>query len=109
MSSGADLGLARSLFRELCRWRTVELWAAGEAEMKTKLLHESAGQRVYGLVMEIGEEAMSCLQNFAKHERIGAAQITGIGALSSAMLNYFDWEQKKYLPIPVREQVEVHR
>jgi len=22
-------------------------------------------------------------------------------------LNYFDWEQKKYLPIPVREQVEV--
>jgi predicted DNA-binding protein with PD1-like motif len=50
---------------------------------------------------------MRCLEDFAGSERISAAQITGIGALSDAQLNYFDWEQKKYLAIPVREQVEV--
>src|SRR5438105_3557365 len=65
-----------------------------KAEMKTKLLHESAGERVYALVLETGDEAMACLQAFAQQERISAAQITGIGALSSATLNYFDWEQK---------------
>jgi len=80
---------------------------AREALMKSKLLHESGGQRVYALVMETGDEAMGCLQSFAKQERVSAAQITGIGALSGATLNYFDWEQKKYMPIPVREQVEV--
>ncbi len=75
--------------------------------MKDKLIHESAGQRVYALVLETGDEAMACLQAFAKKERIFAAQITGIGALSGGKLNYFDWEHRKYLPIPVREQVEV--
>jgi predicted DNA-binding protein with PD1-like motif len=75
--------------------------------MRSKLLHESAGQRTYALVLETGDEAMGCLQDFANKERVSAAQITGIGAFSDATLNYFDWEQKKYLPIPVREQVEV--
>jgi predicted DNA-binding protein with PD1-like motif len=75
--------------------------------MRSKLLHESAGQRIHVLVLETGDEAMRCLQDFANKERISAAQITGIGAFSEATLNYFDWEQKKYLPIPVREQVEV--
>jgi predicted DNA-binding protein with PD1-like motif len=78
-----------------------------EAAMRSKLLHQSAGQRIYALVLETGDEAMACLQDFANKEKISAAQITGIGALSDATLNYFDWEQKKYLPIPVREQVEV--
>jgi predicted DNA-binding protein with PD1-like motif len=70
-------------------------------------LHESAGQRTYALVLQTGDEAMGCLQDFANKERVSAAQITGIGAFSDATLNYFDWEQKKYLPIAVREQVEV--
>lgn len=75
--------------------------------MRSKLLHESAGQRTYALVLQTGDEAMACLQDFANKERVSAAQITGIGAFSDATLNYFDWEQKKYLPIAVREQVEV--
>jgi predicted DNA-binding protein with PD1-like motif len=75
--------------------------------MRSKLLHETAGQRTYALVLETGDEAMRCLEDFAGSERVSAAQITGIGALSDAQLNYFDWEQKKYLAIPVREQVEV--
>ena len=75
--------------------------------MRSKLLHETVGQRTYALILETGDEAMRCLEDFAGRERISAAQITGIGALSDAQLNYFDWEQKKYLAIPVREQVEV--
>jgi predicted DNA-binding protein with PD1-like motif len=54
-----------------------------------------------------GDEAMQCLQEFAVRERLGASQITAIGALSGGTLAFFDWESKNYLPIPVEEQVEV--
>ena len=50
---------------------------------------------------------MRCLQDFAAKERLGGAQVTAIGALSSAKLAFFDWETKQYRPIPVEEQVEV--
>src|SRR5688572_3280883 len=40
-------------------------------------------------------------------ERLGASQVTAIGALSGATLAFFDWESKQYRPIPVEEQVEV--
>jgi hypothetical protein len=75
--------------------------------MKSRLLHEADGQRTFVLVLKSGDETMACLQAFAKQQRIQAAQFTGIGALSRATLNYFDWETKAYQPIPVHEQVEV--
>jgi uncharacterized protein len=75
--------------------------------MQTKLLHEHEGRRTFAVVLRTGDEAMGCLQEFATRERLGASQITAIGALSGATLAYFDWESKKYLPIPVDEQVEV--
>jgi predicted DNA-binding protein with PD1-like motif len=75
--------------------------------MKHKRLHESSGQRTYAVVLATGDEVMSRLQRFAVAERICAAQATGIGAFSEVVLQYFDWEQKKYLPIPIDEQVEV--
>lgn len=75
--------------------------------MRTKLLNDAAGQRTFAVVLQTGEEAMDCLQTFVEKEGIAAAQITGIGALSDARLNYFDWEAKTYRPIPVAEQVEV--
>jgi predicted DNA-binding protein with PD1-like motif len=75
--------------------------------MRSKLLHAANGQKTFVLVMQSGDEAMNCLQEFVKKERISAAQFTGIGALSAAELSYFDWEQKRYQPIPVSEQVEV--
>jgi predicted DNA-binding protein with PD1-like motif len=53
------------------------------------------------------DEAMRCLQEFAVRERLGASQITAIGALTGARLAFFDWDTKRYLPIPVEEQVEV--
>jgi predicted DNA-binding protein with PD1-like motif len=72
-----------------------------------KLIHENAGQRTFAVILETGEEIVASLQKFAEHERIFAAQITAIGALSDVVLLYFDWEKKEYLRIPVREQVEV--
>jgi uncharacterized protein len=75
--------------------------------MQHKLLYESAGQRTFAIVFASGEEVMSVLQSFVQQQGISAAQITAIGAFRDAVLLYFDWEQKEYLRIPIREQVEV--
>ncbi len=75
--------------------------------MRSTLLNGDSGNRTFAVIMETGDEAMSCLQTFVEKERISAAQFSAIGALSDAKLNYFDWERKEYLPIPVNEQVEV--
>lgn len=75
--------------------------------MRQKRLHESGGQRTYAVILETGDEVMERLHSFARAERVSAAQITAIGALSDLVLMYFDWEKKDYLRIPVREQVEV--
>jgi uncharacterized protein len=75
--------------------------------MNIKQLHAADGQRVFAVILETGEAVMDSLQRFAEAERLSAAQVTGIGAFSEAELHYFDWERKEYLPIPVREQVEV--
>jgi predicted DNA-binding protein with PD1-like motif len=75
--------------------------------MNVKQLHAADGQRVFAVILETGEAVTDSLQRFAEAERLSAAQVTGIGAFSEAELRYFDWERKEYLPIPVREQVEV--
>lgn len=75
--------------------------------MQSKLLHEVNGKRTFAVILQKGDEAMRCLQDFAVKERLGGAQVTAIGALSSAKLAFFDCETKQYRPIPVEEQVEV--
>jgi uncharacterized protein len=75
--------------------------------MQQKLLNESGGQRTFAVVLDSGEEAMECLQAFAKQQHISAAQITAIGAFENLVLKYFDWNSKKYLSNKVDEQVEV--
>ncbi len=75
--------------------------------MQSKLLHQDGGRRTFAVILQTGDEAMACLQEFAARERLGASQITAIGAFSSATIAYFDWEKKAYQPIPVAEQVEV--
>jgi uncharacterized protein len=75
--------------------------------MQHKLLHEASGQRTFVVVLETGEEVATSLQKFATRENVHAASFTAIGALSDAVLLYFDWQKKDYQEIPVREQVEV--
>src|SRR3954463_5820020 len=75
--------------------------------MKSKLIHEQNGQHTYALVFETGDEVLVGLKQFAEQRKLGAAQITAIGAFRDVTLGYFDWEKKEYKKIPVREQVEV--
>ncbi len=75
--------------------------------MRHKLLNETGGQRTFAVVLDTGDEAMACLQRFARDQHIAAAQITAIGAFESVVLKYFDWASKKYLDNRVDEQVEV--
>jgi uncharacterized protein len=75
--------------------------------METRCVHQSNGQRTFVMVLETGEEVFGSLCDFAKREQISAAQLSAIGALSDAELNYFDWNKKTYEKIPVIEQVEV--
>lgn len=75
--------------------------------MQAKLIHEVDGLRIFALVLESGEEAMTSLQRFAGEQKLSAAQFSAIGAFSDAEIAYFDWTTKAYRPIPVTEQVEV--
>lgn len=75
--------------------------------MRSKMIQQGDGQKTYAVVLETGDEAMACLKAFAIEHDISAASFKAIGAFSSAELSYFDWETKEYIPIPVREQVEV--
>jgi hypothetical protein len=74
--------------------------------MRHKLINEAA-ERTHALIMESGDEAISVLQDFCEQNGIGAARFTAIGAFSSAVLGYFNWDSKDYDEIPLREQVEV--
>jgi hypothetical protein len=74
--------------------------------MKTKLINDGR-QKTYVLVLDKGDEAISSIERFARENGIAAAQLTGIGACSGAVLGFFDWETKDYRKIPVTEQVEV--
>jgi uncharacterized protein len=75
--------------------------------MKTKLIHEADGRRTFVIVLQSGDEAMSEIKSFAHRERLTAAQITAIGALSDAVLGYFDWDRKEYQRLPVQQQAEL--
>lgn len=75
--------------------------------MQHKRLHDKDGLRTYAVVLRTGEEVVACLRQFVTRERIFAAQITAIGALSDVVLQYFDWDTKEYRGIPIKEQVEV--
>jgi uncharacterized protein len=74
--------------------------------MKSKLIH-NAPQRTFAVVFDPSDEVLEKLLAFAKQHRLTAASFTGLGALSDAVLGYFDCEEKRYRRIPIEEQVEV--
>ena len=64
-------------------------------------------ERTLVAVFETGDEVMDGLQRLAREQQAGAAEFTGIGALSDIVLGYFDWHKKDYRRIAIGEQVEV--
>ena len=74
--------------------------------MKARLIHD-APQRTFAVVFDKGDEVLDNLLAFANEHRLSAAEFTGLGALSDAVLGYFDWQKKDYKRIRIDEQVEV--
>lgn len=75
--------------------------------MRHQLLIEDHGQRTFAVVLQTGDKAMACLQDFVQTNKVSAAHLTAIGAFKEASLGYFDWKTKDYILNRVQEQVEV--
>jgi predicted DNA-binding protein with PD1-like motif len=75
--------------------------------VKAKLLNDEHGQKTFAVIFDTGDSVVPGLLAFAREEKLAASHFTAIGAFQDLVLGYFDWEQKQYKPIPVREQVEV--
>ncbi len=54
--------------------------------MRSKLLHESNGQRTFAVILDTGDEIMISITMLAEREAVTAAQFTAIGAVSDATL-----------------------
>jgi len=74
--------------------------------MKAKVV-EDADVVTYVVVCDPGDEAVAALAQFARAERLEAAQVTAIGAFERATVGWFDRAAKQYRRIPVGEQCEV--
>lgn len=65
------------------------------------------GQRTFAVVLDAGDEAVSCLLDFARANGVEAGHFTGLGAFQQATLGFFDFDRKDYERIVVDEQVEI--
>jgi uncharacterized protein len=74
--------------------------------MKAKLLQEH-GEKTYALIFDTGDEVAAGLLAFATNHGLAGSHFTAIGGFSDVTLGYFDWQEKDYEQIPIREQVEV--
>ena len=75
--------------------------------MQVKLVKDTPEEKVYAVVFQRGDEALSGLTDFAIKNGVKDAHFTAIGAVKSATVAWLDQERKMYHPIPVAEQVEV--
>src|SRR5262249_43623877 len=73
----------------------------------TLVSSQPGGPKTYLLVFDKDAEGVTGLRAFAKHERLVAGQLSGIGAVSDAVLAFFDRIEKDYARIPVDRQAEV--
>jgi uncharacterized protein len=73
---------------------------------KAELLNDG-DVKTHLLVFHTGQEIMKGLVAFAKQHHFVAGSLTGIGALSGAVIGYFDPETKSYLRNRESEQCEL--
>ena len=62
--------------------------------------------RRYALVLEPGEEVVGAIERFLVAHDVQSASLNAIGALSGAVLGFFDLTTKDYVRIDVEQQVE---
>jgi predicted DNA-binding protein with PD1-like motif len=64
--------------------------------------------KTFILVFETGDELAKGLLQFATEQKLSAASLKAVGALSSVRLEWLNWESKKYEPsVVLDEQVEL--
>jgi len=74
--------------------------------MKSRIV-EDADVVTYVMVCDPGDEAVAALAQFARAERLEAAQITGVGGFERATVGWFDRAARQFRHIPVNQQCEV--
>jgi predicted DNA-binding protein with PD1-like motif len=77
-----------------------------ESAMKSRIV-EDADVVTYVMVCDPGDEAVAALAQFARAERLEAAQITGVGGFERATVGWFDRAARQFRHIPVNQQCEV--
>jgi uncharacterized protein len=77
-----------------------------ELAMKAKVV-EDADVVTYVVVCDPGDEAIAALMQFARAERLEAAQITAVGGFERATVGWFDRTAKQFRHIPVDQPCEV--
>ncbi len=75
--------------------------------MKYRRLTESNGERTFALVLDLGDEPVAELTDFARRQHVQAAHFSAIGAFSGVTLGFFDLAARDYRPVKLTEQVEV--
>ena len=75
--------------------------------MKSKLVWEKAGERIFVLILDSGDEAFAAIAEFACREKLLGASLTALGAFERATVGWFDIDTKKYRDIRVDQQCEL--
>jgi predicted DNA-binding protein with PD1-like motif len=84
-----------------------DLQSTEALDMFVKLLAREGGLRTYAAILETDDEVTASVMDLARSEGLTGASFTGIGAFRSLVLQYFNWDARKYEDRPVEEQVEV--
>jgi predicted DNA-binding protein with PD1-like motif len=100
-----------------CFFATAGLSAAGaagagepapdNADLPKAALLSDGDVKTYLLEFRTGQEVMKGLLAFARKHKLVAGHLTGIGAISHAIIGYFDPVKKVYLRAHEKEQAEV--
>jgi uncharacterized protein len=75
--------------------------------MQARELTANGETATFALIFDCGDEVVQELTDWCQAKGVTAARFTGVGALSRAVVAWFDWEARGYRKIPVDEQVEL--
>ena len=79
--------------------------------MQVKLISDGSmpwpGPKQYAVIFSTGDEVYSGLLEFSNKYHVTSGHFTAIGALSGAVLGWFDPQKKMYCENPIHEQLEV--
>src|SRR5258707_5592361 len=78
--------------------------AAESADLPKAALLSDGDAKTYLLVFHTGQEVMKGLLACARKYKLVAGHLTGIGAISDAVVGYFDPQKKAYLRIHEKGQ-----